>query len=124
MDVIHLLPLSKSSAFDALSYPAHFKAKLAELRDFVETNLETANAATPSFAAGDPVSTAGKLYPKLEGQWVIKSVKSPINIKIDKGRSTKVVHTNCLPPRSVPTSITSPQPDPRNVRDRVGNLLQ
>ena len=35
-------PFSKSLAFDTLSYPAHLRAKLAELHDFVETNLAAA----------------------------------------------------------------------------------
>lgn len=125
-------PFSKSPAFDALSYPAHLQAKFAELHDFVETNLAAAahnqkqtydqHTATPSFTAGEPVwlsvPTAGKLDPKWEGEWVIKSVKSPINMEIDNGRNTKVVHTNRLRHRNVPTN-TSLQSDPStNVRDQ------
>ena len=127
-------PFSKSPAFDALSYPAHLRAKLAELRDFVETNLAAAahnqkrdydqHTATPSFTAGEPVwlsvPTAGKLDPKWEGEWVIKSVKSPTNMEIDNGRNTKVVHTNCLRHRNIPTNTTSLQSDPStNVRDQL-----
>ena len=35
-------PFSKSSAFDAISYPAHLQPKIAESREFVETNLAAA----------------------------------------------------------------------------------
>ena len=126
-------PFSKSPAFDTLSYPAHLRAKIAELRDFVETNLAAAahsqkqaydqHTATPSFTAGDTVwlsiPTAGKLDPKWEGEWVIKSVKSPINMEIDNGRNTKVVHTNRLRHRNVPTNTTSLESNPSNVKDQA-----
>ena len=61
------LPLSKWPAFDAFFYPAHLLAKIADLRDFVETTLEAADAATLLLS----LSTAGKLVPKLEGECVI-----------------------------------------------------
>ena len=103
-------PFSKSPAFNALSYPAHLQPKIAELHDFVEINLAAVahnqkraygqQRVTPSFTAGEPVwlsvPTAGKLDPKWEGEWVIKSVKSPINMEIDSGRILKVVRTNRL----------------------------
>ena len=127
-------PFSKSTAFDSLSYPAHLRAKLAELRDFVETNLAAAarnqkqaydqHTSAPSFTVGDPVwlsvPTAGKLDPKWEGEWVIQSVKSPISMEIKHSRNTtKVVHTNRLRHRNVPSNATSPQSDPHtNVRDQ------
>ena len=81
-------PFSKSPAFDALSYPTHLRAKIAELRDFVETNLAAAvhnqkqaydqHTTTPSFTASDPV------WLSIPTEWVIKSVKSLINMEIDK----------------------------------------
>ena len=53
----------------------------------------------PSFTAGDSVwlfiPTAGKLEPRWEGEWVVKSVKSPVNVE-KNGRRTRVVHTNRL----------------------------
>ena len=85
-----VIPFSKSPSFDSLSYPAHLRAKLAELRDFVESNLAAAAHSqkhncdhctlAPSFRAGDPVwlsvPTAGKLDPRWDGEWIIKSVKA------------------------------------------------
>lgn len=58
---------------------------------------------SPSFQVGNPVclsvptATAGKLDPKWEGEWTVKSVKSPVTIEISNNKnSTKVVHTNHL----------------------------
>jgi len=115
-------PFSKSNAFDSLSYPAHLQAKFAELHDFVEANLAEAaqhqkhaydqHTSARSFSAGDSVwlsvPTAGKLDPRWEGDWVIKSMKSPITMEITNGKSTKVVHMNRLQHRNVP-SYTSCQ---------------
>jgi len=33
------IPLELLNSFDTVSYPSHLQAKLAEMRDFVETNL-------------------------------------------------------------------------------------
>ena len=45
------------------------------------------------FAAGEPVwlsaPTAGKLEPRWEGDWVIKSVKGPTNMEIMNGKKHK-----------------------------------
>ena len=46
--------------------------------------------------------TVGKLDPRWEGEWVIKSVKSPVTMEIYDGKRTKVVHTNRLQHRYVP----------------------
>jgi len=100
----------------------YLQAKFAELRDFVEANLAEAaqhqkhaydqHTSARSFSAGDSVwlsvPTAGKLDPRWEGDWVIKSMKSPITMEITNGRSTKVVHMNRLQHRNVP-SYTSCQ---------------
>ena len=60
----------------------------------------------PSFTTGDPVwlsiPTAGKLEPRWEGGWVVKSVKSPVNVEISDGRRTRIVHTNRLHYRYIP----------------------
>jgi len=45
------------------------------------------------------ISTAGKLEPKWEGEWVIQSVQSPVTYTINDGRRTKTVHINRLRPR-------------------------
>ena len=68
-------PLTCPPAFDAQSYPAHLQAKLAELHDWVETNLAAVahkkksaydrHSTLPKFSVGDTVwlfiPTAGKL---------------------------------------------------------------
>ena len=119
-----LAPFSKSTAFDSSSYSAHLRAKLAELQDFVEANLAASasnqkhsydnRASTPpSFQVGNPVwlsvPTAGKLDPKWEGEWTVKSVKSPVSIEIsnDSKNSTRVVHANRLRHRNVPSLVNS-----------------
>ena len=75
--------LTHANAFDSSTYPGHL-AKLAELRDFVESELAAAghnyktnydkHIRTRSFVSGDPVwlsiPTAGKLDPRWEGRWV------------------------------------------------------
>jgi len=73
--------LSIPTAFDSGSYQAQLQAKLAELRDFVESQATQAaskqkctydqHSTSRSFRAGDPVwlsiPTAGKLDPRWEG---------------------------------------------------------
>ena len=104
------------TAFDAGTYQAQLQAKLAELQDFVESQTtQTANrqkstydkhSTCRSFGVGDPVwlsiPTAGKLEPRWEGGWVVKSVKSPLNIEIADGTRTRVVHVNRLHKRVQP----------------------
>ena len=108
--------LQQHLAYDSLSYPAHIRHRLAELQDFVHANLSQAasrqktyydhHTRVPSFTAGDSVwlsiPTAGKLEPRWEGEWVVKSVKSPVNVEISDGRQTRVVHTNRLHHRYIP----------------------
>ena len=108
--------LQDQLAYDSLSYPAHIQSKLAELHDFVHANLTQAassqktyydhHASAPSFNTGDPVwlavPTAGKLDPRWEGEWVVKTIKSPVNVEITDGNRTKVVHTNRLQHRYIP----------------------
>ena len=95
---------SKSPVFNALSYPAHLRAKIAVLHNFGQSNLAAVaynkkraydqHTATPSFAAGESawisVPAAGKLDPTWEGDWVIKSVKCPIKMEIDDTEITKL----------------------------------
>jgi hypothetical protein len=114
-------PFSKSLSFDTQSYPTILRAKLAELRDFVDTNLAAAAAQkqkqhygqhtkAPSFQVGDPVwlsvPTAGKLDARWEGEWVVKSVKSPTTVQIANSRTIKVVHMNRLQHRNIPSTTT------------------
>ena len=45
------------------------------------------------------IPTAGKLDPRWEGGWTIKSVLSPTTYTISDGGRIKTVHINCLQPR-------------------------
>ena len=124
------------NSFDSLSYPDHIRATFAELQDLVETNLAAAadhqklaydQQTTPrTFSEGKPVwlsvPTAGRLDPRWEGQWMIKSIKSPVNIEITDGQRTKVVHVNRLqyraqpnPQQSLDTASTSRNWNPPQV---------
>ena len=110
---------SPQTGFESTSYPDHIQNKLAELRDFVECNLAAAahhqktnydkHTQARKFAVGDlvwlSIPTAGKLDPRWEGKWEIKSVKSNITMEITDGRRTKVVHVNRLHHRIQPTSV-------------------
>ena len=66
---------------------------------------------------GDPVwlsiSTAGKLNPKWEGEWVIQFVQSPVTYTISDSQRTKTVHSNQLRPRlqaATDTTVVDQQP--------------
>ena len=65
------------------------------------------NSAERSFKVGDlvclSITTAGKLDPRWEGKWKVKSMKSPVTIEITDGKRTKVVHVNRLQPRIQPS---------------------
>ena len=114
--------LSHPMAFDKETYQAHVRARFAELQDFVEANMVSAaehqkatydQRATPrSFQTGDTVwlsrPTAGKLEPRWEGEWRVKSVKSPCTMEITDGQRTRVVHVNRLRHRVQPTVTVAP----------------
>ena len=119
------------TAFDPGSYQAHLQAKLAEFRDLVE--VHTAHAADNqkqqynlrsssqrSFSVGDTVwlsiPTAGKLDPRWEGNWKIKSVKSSLNMEITDDKRTKVVHVNRLRHRIQPSLAENDQLSSTNTR--------
>ena len=101
---------SDPTAFDATTYQGHLQAKLAELRDFVQANLTEAAARQQTefnkrsrdrtFEVGQPVwlsrPTAGKLDPRWEGRWTVKSVKSPVTVEIADEQRRRVVHINRL----------------------------
>jgi len=75
----------KQLAFDPYAYSVTVQAKLAELKDFVHSNIAQAahnqkvhydqNTSTPTFKRGNPVclsiSTTGKLDSWWEGEWVV-----------------------------------------------------
>ena len=62
------------------------------------------------FKIGDPVwlsiPTAGKLSPKWEGNWKVRSVKSPVTMEIMDGKRLRVVHINRLHHRVQPDTAT------------------
>ena len=97
---------------------------LSRLCKTVETNLaasasnqkrsyDNRASSPPSFQVGNcvwlSVPTAGKLDPKWEGEWTVKSVKSPVSIEIsnDSKNSTRVVHANHLCHHNVPSLVNS-----------------
>ena len=109
----HKPPLPSTTAHDVLSYQCQLRAKLAQFADFVESHNVQASTQQKhyfdqhtrirSFTVGDPVwlsiPTAGKLDPRWEGGWTIKSVQSPTTYTISDGGRIKTVHINCLHPR-------------------------
>ena len=117
--------LSPAMAFDTQSYSSHLRKKLAELRDFVETNLaESAHQQKQAYDQRSnrrefsidncvwlSIPTAGKLESRWEGGWKIKSIKSPVTMEITDGRRTKVVHVNRIRHRLPdPSELTSSPP--------------
>jgi len=106
----------QNRAFAPSSYQAHLSAKLAEMNDFVNSNLAEATTrqkrsydkvtATREFKAGNyvwlSIPTARKLDPQWDGRWTVKAVKSPLNMEITDGKNCKVVHVNRLRPRIQP----------------------
>ena len=114
---------SHPRSFDPGTYQAQLQAKLAQLHDLVETNVTQAGHtqkacydrhSTPhSFKDGDPVwlsvPTAGKLQPRWEGNWRIKTVKSPITVEITDDKQTRIVHTNRLRHRIQPMQSSESQ---------------
>ena len=128
----HKRDLSATMGFDPDSYQGQLQHKLAELRDFVESNLAQAahrqktaydqHSTSRSFRAGDPVwlsiPTAGKLDPRWEGRWIVKNIKSPVNVEIADGERSKVVHVNRLHLRVQPhTSRGNETADPHTPQD-------
>ena len=111
-------------SFDPSSYQAQLQAKLAALQDFVEAHMvEKATAQKTSyddhskqrtFKVGDPVwlsqPTAGKLDPKWDGSFTVKSIYSPVTLQISNGKTTKVVHLNRLRHRLQPANHDTVHP--------------
>ena len=107
-------PLPQTTAHEPGSYHAHLCSKLAQLCDFVETHLTEAachqkksydqHTRLRSFQVGDcvwlSVPTAGKLDPRWEGGWVIRSVLGPTTYTITDGKRSKTVHVNRLQRRN------------------------
>jgi len=97
-------------AYDSLSYPATLQARLAELQDFVHTNITQVAASQkssydqhtnlPFFKQGQSVwfsvPTTGKVGSQMGEEWAVKSMKSSVSIEIRDGKRTKIVHVNRL----------------------------
>ena len=108
--------LTPPRGYEATSYQAVLQAKMAELQDLVEAHIaESASrqkvdydrhSAERQFKSGDlvwlSVPTAGKLDPRSEGNWTVRSTKSSVTVEITDGERTKVVHTNRLHRRTLP----------------------
>ena len=54
--------------------------------------------------------TTGKLDPKWDGSYTVKSVYSPVTVQITNGSTTKVVHINSLPHHIQPINQETDQP--------------
>ena len=84
------------------------QAKMAKLKDFVESKVTSAAAEQKRvydrssthrpFKLNDPVwlsnPTAGKLDPKWVGDWKVIAIKGPVNVQISDGKRTRIVHIN------------------------------
>ena len=118
-------PFPTRTAYDAVSYQSQLRTKLAQLSDFVETQL--AQAAHKQKSAYDQHTqqrafkinqsvwlsspTAGKFDAKWEGGWKIKTVQGPTTYTITDGRRTKTVHVNRLRIQNQPTSDSIATPE-------------
>ena len=103
-----------STSYDPSSYKMILQAKMAELKDFVESKVTSAAAEQKraydrssthrpfKLKFNDPVSlcgcltpaTAGKFDPKWVGDWKVISIKGPVNVEISDGKRTRIVHNN------------------------------
>ena len=101
-------PLPSETAHDVHSYQGYLHAKLATLANFVESHNVQASTQQKyyfdkhtkfrAFTIGDAVwlsiPTAGKLDPRWEGGWTVKSVQSPTTYTISDGSRIRTVHIN------------------------------
>ena len=71
-----------------------------------KTSYDSHRTTTRSFNVGDLVwlsqPTAGKLDPRWDGSWIVKSIHSPVTLQITNGKLHKVVHINRLRHRIQP----------------------
>ena len=113
---------STKAAHDVHSYQGCLRAKLATLADFVESHNVQASTQQKyyfdkhtkfrTFTIGDAVwlsiPTAGKLDPRLEEGWTVKSVHSPTTYTISDGSRIRTVHINRLQPRVQAVDVSIP----------------
>ena len=102
--------IDKAIAFDTGTYFHQLRVKFSGLQDFVHEKLKneafhqqeaydkTYKARGRKFKIGEAVwlsiPTAGKLQSRWEGMWIVKAIKSEVNLEISDGVRTKVVHVN------------------------------
>ena len=110
--------IDKAIAFDTGTYFHQLRVKFSELQDFVhekwkneafhqqEAYDKTYKARGRKFKIGEAVwlsiPTAGKLQSRWEGMWIVKAIKSEVNLEISDGVRTKVVHVNRIRHRLQP----------------------
>eukprot|EP00731_Ephydatia_muelleri_P024924 Em0017g7a len=110
--------IDKAIAFDTGTYFHQLRVKFSELQDFVHEKLKneafhqqeaydkTYKARGRKFKIGEAVwlsiPTAGKLQSRWEGMWIVKAIKSEVNLEISDGVRTKVVHVNRIRHRLQP----------------------
>ena len=117
-------PSPKLTAYEVVSYQNYLRSKLAQQTDFVKIHVTEGahkqklcydqRAIPCSFKTGDVVwltsPTSGKLDPKWEGDWEVKTVNGPTRYAISDGKQTRVVHVNRLRPLIQP-ALVSASPD-------------
>ena len=108
--------------FDPTSYQQELQAKLAKLKDIVETNIvQAASNQKSGYDYGSHIRTfrvddsvwllvprQGKLHSKWQGGWKVKALRGTVNIEIsnEKGHR-KVVHINRVQHRIQPPDNSS-----------------
>ena len=111
-----LSALPAINAFDTNTYQYQLRSTLARLQDFVDVHITQAahhqkalydqHTRDRSLQVGDSVwlsiPTAGKLDPRWQGGWEVKSIKGPTTYEIGDGTKTRVVHVNRLQRRVQP----------------------
>ena len=94
-----LAPTNTTFELSLLNYEILLSLNLVKAADQQKTHYDE-QSTEPLFAVHDKVwlsvPTAGKLQPRWEGGWKVMSVKSPVTIQFNKGRKSKVVHSNRL----------------------------
>ena len=103
-------PLPSLMAFDVNTYHFQLRSTLARLQNFVEMHITKAahhqktqydhHVHEHSFKVGDSVwlsiPTAGKLKPRWQGGWEIKSIRGPNSYEIGDGTVLRTMHVNRL----------------------------
>ena len=84
-------------------------------------------ASQRAFQVGTPVwltvPTAGKLQPRWEGNWIVKSVISPSNLEITDGKRERVVHVNRVRRRIQP-GLQDECPSSGNQGNKLTSILE